>query len=197
MNALKRTLVPLDRSDTSAPPMKHAMALARKLGSKLHLLPVRHDCEGDIATKGVGGIEPSLADARSPSPPAETGAATGETSRAIPRPCTLDAFAEALAESEGVSLLDLEPLTTLVVRTSHSLYRMIVLHDTTVLLRGGALPGEIMARLQGSGFGGYLVRLGWIGVGLRMEFSVDGKRFITSAVREIAIDGDPSTSRSQ
>jgi hypothetical protein len=113
-----------------------------------------------------------------------------ERSRTIPRPCTLDAFTEALAESEGISLPDLEPLTTLVVQTTHSVYRMTVVHDTTVLLRGGAFPVETMARLHGSGFGGYLLRLGWIGVGLRMEFSVDGKRFITSTVRAITTGCD-------
>ena len=118
----------------------------------------------------------------------ETVTLAGEKRRTIPRPSTLDAFTEALAESEGVSLPDLEPLTTLVVQTSHSVYRMTVVHDTTVLLRGGAFHAETMALLHGSGFGGYLLRVGWIGVGLRMEFSVDGKRFITSAVRAITTE---------
>ena len=153
-------------------------------------------CEGDVATDGVRGMKPSLANPGSPSH-AETVAPAGEKRRTIPQPCTLDAFTEALAESEGVSLPDLEPLTTLVVQTCHSVYRMTVVHDTTVLLRGGAFPVETMARLHGSGFGGYLLRLGWIGVGLRMEFSVDGKRFVTSAVRAITTECDAAPYRRQ
>jgi hypothetical protein len=128
---------------------------------------------------------------------ADAVAPAGEKRRTIPRPCTLEGFTEALAESEGVSLPDLEPLTTVVVQTSHSVYRMTVLHDTTVLLRGGAFPVETVARLHGSGFGGYLLKLGWVGVGLRMEFSVDGKRFITSTVRAITTECDATAYRPQ
>jgi len=116
-----------------------------------------------------------------------------------PRPplYTLDAFADKLAASEGVDLLDLEPMTTLVVRTAHSSYRIMVLKDTTVLLQGGCrFPDVTLAHLRGSGFGGYLLKLAWIGEGLRMEFLVDGKRFVTSTVRAIAREGDPATDRS-
>jgi hypothetical protein len=196
MNTLKRMLVQLDRRDTPPTPVQHAVALAKTLGAKLHVLPVSHDCEGDAATEGVHGMDPSPADAGSPFH-AETGVPAGEKRRTMLRPCTLDAFTEELADSEGVRLLDLEPLTTLVVHTSHSVYRMTVLQDTTVLLRGGAFPVATMARLHGSGFGGHLLRLGWIGVGLRMEFSVDGKRFITSAVREITTECDAATHQPQ
>jgi hypothetical protein len=112
-------------------------------------------------------------------------------------PYTLDAFADELVANEGLSVLDLEPLTTVVVRTSHSVYRMIVLHDTTVLIRGGALPDGTIGHLLGSGFGGHLLRCGWIGVGLRMEISIDGKRLITSAVREVTIECDTAPNRSQ
>jgi hypothetical protein len=121
----------------------------------------------------------------------------GEQHRSIPRPCTLDAASAELSANDGVSLLDLEPLTTLLVRTSHSVYRMIVLQGTTVLLQGGAFPDATTGQLQGSGFGGHLLKLGWIGVGLRMEISVDGKRIITSTVRAITIGADPSTHSSQ
>jgi hypothetical protein len=36
------------------------------------------------------------------------------------------------------------------------------------------------------------MKLGWIGVGLRMEMSSHGKRFVTSAVRAITIECNPS-----
>ena len=136
-----------------------------------------------------------------PAPPVKHAIAQAKTSETGapadgPRPYTMDGF-EQLAESEGISLPDLEPLTTLVVRTSHSVYRMMVLEDTTVLLQGGAFPEDTIGHLQGSGFGGHLLKLGWIGVGLRMEILVDGKRFITSTVRAITTESDPATYRSQ
>ena len=40
-------------------------------------------------------------------------------------------------------------------------------------------------RFTGSGFGGSFLKLGWIGLGLRMEVLWDGERIITSGVREI------------
>jgi hypothetical protein len=126
----------------------------------------------------------------------ECDASAGEERRTRQWPYTMDRF-EALTASEGISLPDLKPLTTLVVRTSHSVYRMIVLQDTTVLVQGGAFPEDTIGRLQGSGFGGHLLKLGWVGVGLRMEILVDGKRFITSTVRAITTESDPATYRSQ
>jgi hypothetical protein len=143
-----------------------------------------------------GNAPASIEIAGGPSHP-ETRAPAGERCRTIPLPRTLDAAAAELAASEGISLLDLEPLTTLVVRTTHSVYRMIVLDGTTVLLRGGAFAGDTMAHVHGSGFGGHVLRVGWIGVGLRMEFSADGKRLLTSTVRAVAIEDHPSTDWSQ
>jgi hypothetical protein len=141
-------------------------------------------------------LDPGIADAGGPSH-SETGTPAGETGRRITPLYTLDGFTEELSACEGVNLSDLEPMTNLVVRTSHSVYRIIVLQGTTVLLQGGAFPDDTIGHLHGSGFGGNLLKGGWIGVGLRMEISADGKRFITSTVRAIAIEGDPSTLRSQ
>ena len=125
------------------------------------------------------------------------GAPAGTTRRTRPPLYTLDGLADELAASEGVDLLDLPPMTTLVVRTVHSTYRIMVLQDTTVLLQGGrCFPEVTIAHLRGSGFGGHLLKLAWIGVGLRMEFLVDGKRFVTSTVRAITTEGDSATNRS-
>jgi hypothetical protein len=196
MTALKRLFVPLDHHDTPATPVRCAVTLARTRGGKLHLSSVPSDCQRDIATEDARGIDPRMADAGHPSHANAEGAAS-EKCRPIPSLYTLDAVAEELGASEGLSLLELEPLTTVVVRTSHSVYRMTVLDGTTVQLRGGAFPDDTIVRLHGSGFGGHLLRLGWIGVGLRMEFSADAKRFISSAVRAVSIERDPSTYWSQ
>jgi hypothetical protein len=107
----------------------------------------------------------------------------------IPRESTLDGFADELAACKGVNLRDLEPLTTLLVRTCHSVYRIIVLRGTTVLVQGGPFfPDVTVGQLDGSGFGGRMLKLGWIGVGSRFEISSDGRRFVTSPVRAITTE---------
>jgi hypothetical protein len=99
---------------------------------------------------------------------------------------TVDRLADDMSATKGVSLTDLEPLTTLLVRTCHSLYRIIVWQDTTVLVQGGRhFPDVTVGRIEGSGFGGSLLKMAWIGVGLRMEICAGGRRIVTSPVRKI------------
>src|SRR5215472_12293477 len=102
---------------------------------------------------------------------------------------SLNAFLELIHHSEGVELDRLEPLTTLIVRTRNSLYRLIVAKDGDVLVQGGSLfPEPTPARLDGASAGGSLLRRGWIGVGLLMEFYVSGQRITTSRVLAIATE---------
>jgi hypothetical protein len=177
--------------------MKYAMALARTFGEKLHRFHVSRKRRTDIATEDLLGIDPSIEDAGgAPSP--DIVAPADEKDRPRSRQTTLDGFADELSSCEGVSLLDLEPFTALRVRTCHSVYRIIVLQGTTVLVQGGpCFPDRTIGQLNGSGFGGNLLKLGWIGVGLRMDISSDGKRFVTSAVRAIEPEWNPSMDRPQ
>lgn len=68
-----------------------------------------------------------------------------------------------------------------------SRYRLVVLDgaDHRVLSAGGVFPHAVSAVLQGASNGGGLVKIGWIGVGLRMELIAEGKRIVTSPVRSI------------
>ena len=196
MTALKRMLVPLDSRVAPPTVVTRATAFARTLGVKLHLFPGSDDREHDIVTED-SSVDPSSEDSGGRLQ-AETGVSAGKTRRARPPFYTLAAFAHQLAGNEGVNLLDLEPMTTLVVRTAHSVYRILVLQGTTVLFQGGScFPDITIGHVRGSGFGGHLLKMAWIGVGLRMEISAAGKPFVTSAVRAIAIEGDPSTYGSQ
>lgn len=191
MNALRHMRLPVDDRDAPATIVKHAMAFARTLGTTLRLSPGSVVCDGEMAAENVRGGDPGIGGARGPSH-GKPGAPAATTCRTGPPRYTLDAFADELADNEGVDLLDLAPMTTLVVHTAHSAYRIMVLQDTTVLLQGGpCVPEVTIAHLRGSGFGGYLLKLAWIGVGLRMEFLVDGKRFVTSTVRAITTEDDP------
>jgi len=107
----------------------------------------------------------------------------------VPRVATLDGFADETADMPGVDLRDVEPLTTIAVRTRNSQYRIIVTRGTSVVVQGGQFfPDAIAARVDGSGFGGSLLKVGWIGIGLRMEIFAGDQRIITSPVRDISIE---------
>jgi hypothetical protein len=107
----------------------------------------------------------------------------------VPRVATLDGFVADAAGTPGVHLRDIEPLTTLTVYTRNSRYRILVSRDTSVIVQGGQFfPDPTPGRVDGSGFGGSLLRVGWIGIGLRMEIFADGQRIITSPVRDIRIE---------
>ena len=88
----------------------------------------------------------------------------------------------------GVNLRHLAPLTILVVRTINSSYRVTITWPPEVLVQGGMFfPDPTTAHLDGASIG-RSVKLGWIGVGLRMEFRSAGRRIITSPVRDITIE---------
>ena len=113
----------------------------------------------------------------------------------VPRRGTLDGFAEAVSRADGVGLADLDPITTLLVRTHNTLYRITALRPPTthVLVQGGRFfPGTTEARLWGSSFGGSLLKMAWIGVGLRMEICANGQLVITSPVKAIDVQQDSS-----
>lgn len=115
----------------------------------------------------------------------------------IPRDATLDGFVQTASNTDGVDLRELEPLTTLIVRTCNTRYRIIVSRNTDVLVQGGRFFPEVTeAHLDGSSAGGSFLKVAWICVGLRMEISADGQRIVTSPVRAIATErAAPPTQR--
>src|ERR1700730_2545524 len=116
--------------------------------------------------------------------------ATGRASPLVPRQCTLNGFVEEVANTDGIRVRDSEPLATLLARTDNSVYRIIPLEADTsrIMIHGGRFfPEPTEVRFSGSGFGGSFLKLGWVGLGLRMEILWDGQRIITSAVREIQV----------
>jgi hypothetical protein len=113
----------------------------------------------------------------------------------FPRAATLDGFVDELTDARGIHLRDIEPLTTIVVRTHNSRYRIVVTGGTSAIVQGGQFfPAPTPARIDGSGFGGSLLKTGWIGVGLRIEIFADGQRIITSPVRDVTLERGSSAS---
>jgi hypothetical protein len=71
---------------------------------------------------------------------------------------------------------------------------VVVLDGTNfdVIVKGGQRFHEATrVRLEGATAGGSLLKIGWIGLGLRVEVSVDGRRIVTSPVQWITMEGVP------
>ena len=112
----------------------------------------------------------------------------------VPRRQTLDGFVLEPGCVEGVALQSLAAGTVLSVHTRHTHYRVIVLDPRRqlVLVTGGALfPEGTEACLDGATAGGSLLKIGWIGVGLRLELRMGVRRITTSRVRSITIEAVP------
>ena len=116
---------------------------------------------------------------------------TGQTR--ITREVTLDGFLDATMCGGGVALQGLTPLTSLVVHTRNTRYHIIVLGGDEIVIQGGAFFADpTPARFEGASAGRSLLRVGWIGVGLRMEIRAAGQRVVTTAVRSIICAGPES-----
>ena len=101
----------------------------------------------------------------------------------------MDTFVDVMERVEGVELDRLEPMTTLLVWTWNSMYRVVVSEGSEVLVQGGTFfPAPIPAHIDGASAGQGLVKTGWIGLGLLMEFHVGEKRIVTSPVVAIATE---------
>ena len=108
----------------------------------------------------------------------------------VPRRCTLDGFAAEVSQTDGIGLADLDPITTLLVRTENSRYEIVVVEPRRklVLVQGGPFfPHATRAVLSGSNFGGSMLKVAWVGIGLRMEFHSDDEWVITSRVQSITV----------
>lgn len=99
---------------------------------------------------------------------------------------SLQGFAEAAIEAEGVYLASLAAIDQLEVRTRNSVYKLTMLGDGRVLVLGGAFfPVWTETHLAGSTLGGSFLKVGWVGCGFCMEFLHDGQRIVTTRAREI------------
>ena len=108
----------------------------------------------------------------------------------VPRRRTLSGFAEEISGRPGVGLPTLEPWTRLQVETRNTLYEITLLDPWTgsVSIQGGRFfASQMPALLCGSSFGGSLLKLRWIGSGMRMELVSDGRKVVTSPVRQITV----------
>jgi hypothetical protein len=108
----------------------------------------------------------------------------------VPRHCTLTGFTEATSQQNGVHVGSLNPLTRLAVTTRNTEYTITIVEpkDWKVMVVGGRFfPTERLAFLCGSGYGGTLLKVAWLGVGLCCELSSEGQRVVTSPVQNYQV----------
>jgi hypothetical protein len=112
----------------------------------------------------------------------------------IARRHTLDGFAFEPGCVEGVDLQSLEAGTVLNVITRHSHYRLVVLdplRQRVIVTGGRPFPEPKEVRCEGATAGGTVLKVGWIGVGLRLEMSIGRLRITTSRVKSVTIESVP------
>ena len=108
----------------------------------------------------------------------------------LPSCRTLDGFARESHDKDGVGVYALDAGSILIVKTRHSCYRLTVVDGSRqlVLAAGGIFPEPTIVRLSGATFGGSTLKVGWILVGLRIEFGLGTTQITSSPVQSIEIE---------
>lgn len=111
--------------------------------------------------------------------------------RNIPRFCSLDGFTELSSALGGVALRTLEPFDTVCARTLNNDYYIFLIEPESgkALVQGGRYFSQpIEATVSGSTFGGCMLKMGWLGIGLHIEICASGQRIVTSPVQSLHIE---------
>lgn len=90
----------------------------------------------------------------------------------VPAYSVLEGFSAWRDASDGLELEALSAGDTLRVRTANTEYHIVLLDPSSrsVLVRGGLVFQEpIKATVHGSGCGGAMIHVGWIGIGFQLE----------------------------
>ena len=109
-----------------------------------------------------------------------------------PHPNLSDVVNHNIVQSEikgGVALNDLVPETKLVIHTEHSCYTVSVIGNGRVLISGHPqyCPQPILVKIEGSTWGGSMMKLRYIGRGMCLEFRHPDYRapIVTSRIQTI------------
>jgi len=114
------------------------------------------------------------------------------TARLAAHPNLADAVNRNLLRSEvegGVSLRDLPRPTTLEIHTQNRVYRVVCRPDGDALISGHPkyCPAPVRVKICGSNWGGSMLKLGYIGRGMHLEFRHPDydRPIVTSKIVEI------------
>jgi hypothetical protein len=107
---------------------------------------------------------------------------------------TFDDLAMKSGVGGGVMINALDIGSVLTVWTKHSCYRFVIVDPSARLARvtGGSLfPEPTDVRIEGATVGGSMIKAGWVGVGLRIEFMAGTRQITTSRVKFLSVDDAP------
>ncbi len=109
---------------------------------------------------------------------------------------TLDGFVKAIDKNQGVLLSDIGEGKTLIVKTKNSTYTIQVVNPATqeVIVSGGLFfVNPTGCILSGATLGSSFLKIGWIGIGMSMEFhKKEHGTVVTSFVQSISLIGPSS-----
>jgi hypothetical protein len=97
--------------------------------------------------------------------------------------------------TNGVQIEQMEDMQKLFVQTKNSLYEITVIDRWSgeILVRGGQLFPELTpAQLAGATLWGSFLKMRGIYVGFGMEINAGDQRFLTTRVRQIAVEAPPT-----
>ena len=100
-------------------------------------------------------------------------------------------LAQANHPDEGLLLTNLSPFDTVRVQTHNSDYRIFLLDPKTgrALVEGGShFPEPVEAVVYGSTLGSSMPRVGWIGIGYRIEMWINENILSTSPVKSVKVE---------
>lgn len=109
----------------------------------------------------------------------------------LPKSCLIQGLVDYCRRTQGLYLKELSPFQVIKAQTKNTEYRIFPINPLRgeVLIQGGAYfsqPRE--ALFNGSSFGGCMIKTGWIGLGMRMEICLPGKRIVTTPVQSIVVE---------
>jgi hypothetical protein len=109
-----------------------------------------------------------------------------------PHPNLSDTVNRHIIQSEiegGVFLADLPPATVLEIQTQHHHYLAVTLSENSVLISGHPeyCPEPVLVAIAGSTWGGSILKSGFVGRGMHLEFFHPAYRapITTSRIKEI------------
>jgi hypothetical protein len=108
----------------------------------------------------------------------------------MPQCRTVDEVIEISDRLEGVELQTLAVHDTIYARTCHSDYQILLLDPESgqARVQGGRYFVEpVDATVSGSTFGGCMLKLGWLGIGLRIEIYANGRHILTSPLQSLQV----------
>lgn len=102
----------------------------------------------------------------------------------------LQALIDEQQKKGGVEVPSLKPGTLVKARTRNTVYEIKILEDGVEILGGKYFPQFTETKFAGSTWGGSMIKMGWIGIGMHMEIPIPDRLSITTtAVREIKVIG--------